>query len=116
MEQTTEDGETPIQIVKGTENPNAMPTRVLVGFVNVNQLTRLMDRYSNNELFEKNVRLFLGADKEVNRRIIETVTSDRNSWFGFMNNGVSITADAVAANDLCRGRSAVRLGQTRFAI
>src|SRR5262249_12938874 len=25
MEQTTEDGETPIQIVKGTENPNAMP-------------------------------------------------------------------------------------------
>jgi RNA polymerase sigma-70 factor, ECF subfamily len=25
MEQTTDDGETPIQIVKGTENPNAMP-------------------------------------------------------------------------------------------
>lgn len=25
MEQTTEDGETPVQIVKGTENPNAMP-------------------------------------------------------------------------------------------
>src|SRR5438128_316788 len=25
MEQTTEDGEAPIQIVKGTENPNAMP-------------------------------------------------------------------------------------------
>jgi len=25
LEQTTEDGEAPIQIVKGTENPNAMP-------------------------------------------------------------------------------------------
>jgi len=25
MEQTTDDGETPVQIVKGTENPNAMP-------------------------------------------------------------------------------------------
>lgn len=25
MEQTTEDGETPVQIVRGTENPNAMP-------------------------------------------------------------------------------------------
>ena len=25
LEQTTEDGETPIQVVKGTENPNAMP-------------------------------------------------------------------------------------------
>jgi hypothetical protein len=78
------------------ENRSAMPTRVLVGFVNVNQLIRLVDRYSNNELFEKNVRLFLGVDKEVNRGIIETVTSDHNSWFGFMNNGVSITADKVA--------------------
>lgn len=77
------------------ENRSGMPNRVLVGFVNVNQLIRLVDRYSNNELFEKNVRLFLGVDKEVNRSIIETVTSDRNSWFGFMNNGVSITADKV---------------------
>lgn len=77
------------------ENRSGMPTRVLVGFVNVNQLIRLVDRYSNNELFEKNVRLFLGVDKEVNRGIIETVTTDRNSWFGFMNNGVSITADKV---------------------
>src|SRR5688500_8221745 len=25
MEQTTDDGETPVQIVKGTDNPNAMP-------------------------------------------------------------------------------------------
>ena len=77
------------------DNPNSMPARVLVGFVNVNQLIRLVDRYSNNELFEKNVRLFLGVDKDVNRKIIETVTSDRNSWFGYMNNGVSVTADEV---------------------
>jgi hypothetical protein len=77
------------------ENRKAMPTRVLIGFVNVNQLIRLVDRYSNNELFEKNVRLFLGADKEVNRGIIETITTDRNNWFAFMNNGVSITADKV---------------------
>lgn len=77
------------------ENRKAMPTRVLIGFVNVNQLIRLVDRYSNNELFEKNVRLFLGLDKEVNRGIIDTITSDRNNWFAFMNNGVSITADKV---------------------
>jgi hypothetical protein len=77
------------------DNRSGMPRRVLVGFVNVNQLIRLVDRYSNNELFEKNVRLFLGVDKEVNRGIIETVTSDKNSWFGFMNNGVSVTADKV---------------------
>jgi hypothetical protein len=76
-------------------NPNGMPVQVLVGFANVNQLIRLVDRYSNNELFEKNVRLFLGTGKEVNRRIIETITGNQSAWFGFMNNGVSITADAL---------------------
>lgn len=76
-------------------NPNGMPVQVLVGFVNVNQLIRLVDRYSNNELFEKNVRLFLGTGKEVNRRIIETITSNKSVWFGFMNNGVSITTDLI---------------------
>ncbi|MBI4024684.1 MAG: AIPR family protein [Verrucomicrobia bacterium] len=76
-------------------NPNGMPMQVLVGFVNVNQLIRLVDRYSNNELFEKNVRLFLGTGKDVNRRIVETITSNQSVWFGFMNNGVSITADIM---------------------
>ena len=80
------------------ENPNGMPLKAIVGFVNVNQLTRLVDRYSNNELFEKNVRFFLGSGKDVNKRIIETVTSNHSSWFGFMNNGVSIIADKVHLN------------------
>lgn len=76
-------------------NSNGMPKQVVVGFVNVNQLIRLVDRYSNNELFEKNVRLFLGTKKDVNRNIIQTITSNESAWFGFMNNGVSITADSV---------------------
>lgn len=80
------------------KNPTGMPIRVVQGFVNVNQLIRLVDRYSNNELFERNVRLFLGVKKEVNRRIIETITSTKSNWFGFMNNGVSITADDVYVN------------------
>lgn len=79
-------------------NPNGMPVKVIVGFVNVNQLIRLVDRYNNNELFEKNVRLFLGPGKEVNRRIIETVTGHASPWFGFMNNGVSITAEEAAVD------------------
>lgn len=79
-------------------NPNGMPLKVAVGFVNVNQFTRLVDRYSNNELFEMNVRYFLGAGREVNRKIIETITSNQSPWFGFMNNGVSITADKVVVD------------------
>jgi hypothetical protein len=95
LEISTERSPEPYMLHDIGQNPNGMPIKVLVGFANVNQFTRLVDRYSNNELFELNVRYFLGAGKEVNRRIISTVTSDHSSWFGFMNNGVSITADKV---------------------
>src|SRR5258708_37054897 len=37
MEQTTEDGEAPIQIVKGTENPNAMPLVDRIALHNAHQ-------------------------------------------------------------------------------
>jgi hypothetical protein len=91
-------------------NPNGMPLKVLVGFVNVNQLIRLVDRYNNNELFEKNVRLFLGTGKEVNQRIIRTVTGHESMWFGYMNNGVSITADDVRVDrPASKGKVRVRL-------
>jgi hypothetical protein len=86
------------------KNPSGMPIQVVQGFVNVNQLIRLVDRYSNNELFEKNVRLFLGVKKEVNKGIVDTITGPQSNWFGFMNNGVSITADAVTVNPPPRGK------------
>jgi hypothetical protein len=89
-------------------NPNGLPEQILVGFMNVNQLIRLVDRYNNNELFEKNVRLFLGTSKDVNRSIIGTITGNQSAWFGFMNNGVSITADAVAV-DLPPSKKKVKL-------
>jgi hypothetical protein len=91
-------------------NPNGMPLKVLVGFVNVNQLIRLVDRYNNNELFEKNVRLFLGTGKDVNQRIIKTITGNESVWFGYMNNGVSITAENVRVDrPAIKGKVRVRL-------
>lgn len=95
LEISTERSPEPYLLHEIGQNPNGMPIKVLVGFANVNQFTRLVDRYSNNELFELNVRYFLGSGKDVNRRIINTVTSDHSPWFGFMNNGVSITAEEV---------------------
>lgn len=103
LEINTERSPEPYMLHDIGPNPNGMPIKVLVGFVNVNQFTRLVDRYSDNELFELNVRYFLGAGKEVNRRIISTVTSDHSSWFGFMNNGVSITADKVITDSIRSG-------------
>jgi len=96
-------------------NPNGMPLKVLVGFVNVNQLIRLVDRYSNNELFEKNVRLFLGTSKDVNQRIIKTITSNESVWFGYMNNGVSMTAEDVRV-DLPASKGKVRVRLTGMQI
>jgi len=96
-------------------NPNGMPLKVMVGFVNVNQLIRLVDRYSNNELFEKNVRLFLGTGKDVNKGIIQTVTSNESVWFGYMNNGVSMTAEDVRV-DLPASKGKVRVRLTGMQI
>jgi hypothetical protein len=73
LEISTERSPEPYLLHDIGQNPNGMPIKVLVGFANVNQFTRLVDRYSNNELFELNVRYFLGAGKDVNRRIISTV-------------------------------------------
>lgn len=98
IELLEERGPEPILFHEIGKNPNGMPIKVLVGYTNVNQLVRLVDRYSNNELFEMNVRYFLGASRDVNSRIIDTVTSDQSIWFGFMNNGVSITAERVVVD------------------
>ena len=50
-----------------------------------------------------------GTGKEVNRRITETVTGNQSAWFGFMNNGVSITADALAGLPSSKQKVKVRL-------
>ena len=115
LEISTERSPEPYMLHDIGQNPNGMPIKVLVGFANVNQFTRLVDRYSNNELFELNVRYFLGAGKEVNRRIISTVTSDHSSWFGFMNNGVSITADQVIVDgSRSGGKMRIRLSNMQI--
>ncbi|MCX6865961.1 MAG: AIPR family protein [Verrucomicrobia bacterium] len=115
LEINTERSPEPYLLHEIGPNPNGMPIKVLVGFANVNQFTRLVDRYSNNELFELNVRYFLGTGKEVNRRIIGTVTSDHSSWFGFMNNGVSITADEVVVDgSRSGGRMRIRLSNMQI--
>ena len=115
LEISTERSPEPYMLHDIGPNPNGMPIKVLVGFANVNQFTRLVDRYSNNELFELNVRYFLGAGKEVNRRIISTVTSDHSSWFGFMNNGVSITADEVIVDgSRSGGKMRIRLSNMQI--
>lgn len=66
--------------------------QAIVGSVPASELARLHNKYEN-QLFEGNVRLFIGERKGgINERIIETAHS-RPGEFWALNNGITIVAD-----------------------
>lgn len=73
-----------------------LPGKVFIGMLNINELIRLQNRYHRNQLYSENIRLYLGDRGSVNRDIIETITSDKNLWFPYMNNGISIICDELS--------------------
>ncbi|WP_439865659.1 AIPR family protein [Pseudomonas syringae] len=72
----------------------------IVGTVYAKELYRLYSHYEN-QLFEGNVRLFIGQRKGgINEKIVETA-ENRHGDFWALNNGITIVADsfeAVSAN------------------
>lgn len=48
----------------------------------------------NHELFDDNIRVYLGSDNPVNDDIIVSAISDENSLFWYLNNGVTIVCDS----------------------
>jgi hypothetical protein len=48
----------------------------------------------NHELFDDNIRVYLGNDNPVNGDIINSALSDENSLFWYLNNGVTIICDS----------------------
>ncbi len=54
---------------------------------------------SNYELFEKNIREYLGGASQINRAIIETLNdSDERGNFFYYNNGITIICDGARAD------------------
>jgi len=47
----------------------------------------------NHELFDENIRVYLGSDNPVNSDIINSAISDENALFWYLNNGVTIVCD-----------------------
>lgn len=63
--------------------------RLFVGGVEAQDLAQLVEKYGN-DLFEKNVRGYLGS-KPINKSIYTSATSDSSPYFVYMNNGITIT-------------------------
>ena len=67
--------------------------QAIVGTIEARELERLHRKY-NNQLFEGNVRLFIGERKGgINERIVDTA-QNRAGDFWALNNGITIVADS----------------------
>lgn len=53
------------------------------------------DRKIREEVFDENVRAFLGEDNPVNKDITKTLQSEKSNQFAVLNNGVTIIAPEV---------------------
>lgn len=72
----------------------------LIATVRANDLVDLIrdEEYPNevdSTLFEENIRLYLGEDNEVNRKILTTALSKNNLEFWYLNNGVTIVCEGL---------------------
>ncbi|MBP6857660.1 MAG: AIPR family protein [Candidatus Pacebacteria bacterium] len=65
--------------------------RLFVGAVEAQILASLVEQYGN-DLFEKNVRGFLGSNS-LNKNIIRTATTEQSPYFVYMNNGITLTCE-----------------------
>lgn len=72
----------------------------LIGTVRGDEIVRLIadpnfPQEVDDSLFEDNIRLYLGEENEINRKILSTALSDQNSQFWYLNNGITIVCDRM---------------------
>jgi hypothetical protein len=75
--------------------------RGLISTVEASEIVRIITDPSDptklrNEIFNDNVRVYLSRTNKINRKIIETALSERNSLFWYLNNGITITCDSFS--------------------
>lgn len=89
-----------------------------IGALPANELLKLLleeDGGVRPGIFDDNVRLDLGGDNPVNKRITETLNSNTRSYFPFLNNGLTIVAakmSSVSDRFTISGYQVVNGGQT----
>lgn len=77
----------------------------------------------DDSLFEENIRLYLGEQNEINRRILSSALSPESAEFWYLNNGITIVCDSLtyqprSANPKARLKNPqiVNGGQTSHAL
>jgi hypothetical protein len=74
--------------------------RVLIGKINVVELSELFDRHGEN-LLEQNIRKYLGLNRNrVNEAIKNTLLSNKRDNFYFYNNGITMICSKFSYNAL----------------
>ncbi len=59
------------------------------------------DKLCSN-IFDKNIRVFLGRENPVNESIIKTAVSNRNTYFWYLNNGITAMCSNLSYRDNMR--------------
>lgn len=72
----------------------------LIGTVRGDEIVRLIadpefPQEVDDSLFEDNIRLYLGEENDVNRKILATALSRENTQFWYLNNGITIVCDKM---------------------
>jgi hypothetical protein len=72
----------------------------LIGTVRGDEIVRLITdpnfpQEVDATLFEDNIRLYLGEENEINRKILMTALSEKNTQFWYLNNGITIVCDRM---------------------
>ena len=72
----------------------------LIGTVRGDEIVKLITdpefkHEVDDSLFEDNIRLYLGEENDINRKILTTAMSANNSEFWYFNNGITIVCDQM---------------------
>ncbi|MDM7927122.1 AIPR family protein [Blastomonas fulva] len=72
----------------------------LIGTVRGTEIVRLItdpefSQEVDDSLFEDNIRVYLGEENDINRKILTTALSQENSQFWYLNNGITIVCDRM---------------------
>jgi hypothetical protein len=80
------------------ENPEIK--QAYIAIVNAKEYIKAIaldsDGNLKHEIFEENVRAYLGSEEVVNSKISDTLKSDKNYLFSVLNNGVTIIANELS--------------------
>jgi hypothetical protein len=83
--------------------------RVLIGKINVVELSKLFEKHGDR-LLDQNIRKYLGLNKNrVNAAIKETLISEKRDNFYFYNNGITMICSKFSTNEVQESNRPVRV-------